>query len=518
MPTQPEIIKSGLQQWENRHLTFTQQLDDVYDMWNARTGNPLSDYNAMTGAIQAFLREAIAANACVRALGAGWSWTRIAATEGRMLNTKGLNLRFNVPQASVSPQYAKPANHLLFAQCGNSMRELFTFLESKNQTLYTSGASNGQTIVGALSTGTHGAAHEFGAIPEYVVGLHVIVGPDRHVWLERASYPVVADGLAESLGAELVRDDALFNAALVSFGNFGFIHGVLIETDDLFLLECHRQRLPFDASLRNLMETLDFDQFDGLPHGHERPFHLQLLLNPYDLKKGAYANTMYKRPYRTDYEPPEIRRDGYAAGDDAPVFMGNLGDVAPLLVPPMVKKILKITYKSFSDVIGTPGEIFTNTTTRGKVLSAAMGFPLEYVNVVTDLLLSLNRSEGPFNGAFAYRYVKASSATMGFTRFAPVTCVIEMDGLYSDRNLAFCRKVWDTLDAEQILYTFHWGKICGMNPERLKNMYGERAEAWMAARKKLLSRACQAVFTNDQAIEWGLCSKTETVSEPIQLI
>jgi hypothetical protein len=395
------------------------------------------------------------------------------------------------------------------------MRELFTFLESKNQTLFTSGASNGQTIAGALSTGTHGAAFDFGAIPEYVAGLHLIVSPERHVWLERASYPVVADGLAESLGAELIRDDELFNAALVSFGNFGFIHGVLIETDDLFLLECHRQRLPFDVSLRRLMETLDFDQFEGLPHGHERPFHLQLLLDPYDLKNGAYANTMYKRLYRTNYEPPAIRRDGYAAGDDAPVFMGKLGDVAPVLVPPMVKKILKISYKSFSNVTGTPGEIFTNTTTRGKVLSAAMGFPLEYVNVVADLLLSLNHSEGPFNGAFAFRYVKASTATMGFTRFKPVTCVIEMDGLYSDRNLAFCGKVWDALDREQIPYTFHWGKICGMNPGHLKNMYGESAEAWMNARQKLMSPDCQHVFTNDQAIEWGLCSKMAAASGPV---
>jgi hypothetical protein len=515
MPIHPEIIKSGLREWENRHLTFTQKVDDVYDMWNARTGDAVADYNAMTGAVQQFLRESAEAGACVRALGAGWSWTRIAATEGRMLNTKGLNLRFNIPQASVSPLYQKPASHLLFAQCGNSVKELFAFLQRKNQTLCTSGASNGQTIVGAISTGTHGSAFDFGAVPEFVVGLHIIVGPDRHVWLERASRPVIADDLAATLGAELLRDDELFNAALVSFGNFGFIHGVMLETEDLFLLECHRQRLPFDSSLRNLMQTLDFEKYEGLPNGHERPQHLQVLLNPYDLKRGAHVNTMYKRPYRTDYEAPEFKKGGYAAGDDAPVFMGNLTDTIPLLTPMLVNKILKITYKPYSNVLGTPGEIFTNTTTRGKVLSAAMGFPLEAVNQVTDLLLALNRSEGPFNGAFAYRYVKASSATLGFTRFAPVTCVMEMDGLYSERNLQFCQKVWNALDRERIPYTFHWGKVCGMNPERLKTMYGERAEAWMAARQRLLSPECQAVFSNDQAIEWGLCAKAERATEPI---
>ena len=33
---------------------------------------------------------------------------------------------------------------------------------------------------------------------------------------------------AESIGAESIKDDTLFNAALVGFGSFGIIHGVMI--------------------------------------------------------------------------------------------------------------------------------------------------------------------------------------------------------------------------------------------------------------------------------------------------
>jgi hypothetical protein len=57
---------------------------------------------------------------------------------------------------------------------------------------------------------------------------------------------------------KLVADDELFNAALVSFGSFGFIHGVMIETEDIYLLESYRKKIPLDDSFRHIMETLDF--------------------------------------------------------------------------------------------------------------------------------------------------------------------------------------------------------------------------------------------------------------------
>ena len=62
----------------------------------------------------------------------------------------------------------------------------------------------------------------------------------------------------QKLGAELVQDDELFNAALVSFGSFGIIHGVLIETEELFLMETYMRRMPYDDTLKKLMETLNF--------------------------------------------------------------------------------------------------------------------------------------------------------------------------------------------------------------------------------------------------------------------
>ncbi len=116
------------------------------------------------------------------------------------------------------------------------------WLKKNKRSLKTSGASNGQTIVGCFSTGTHGSAIDTGSVPDFIVGMHIITGPGKHIWLERESYPVVSDAFIQKFKTKLVADDELFNAALVSFGSFGFIHGVMIETEDIYLLEMLSQK------------------------------------------------------------------------------------------------------------------------------------------------------------------------------------------------------------------------------------------------------------------------------------
>jgi FAD/FMN-containing dehydrogenase len=498
------INRTGQKQWTNRHETFTQNIDNLYDLGNNNSGDILNDYNDSVSGIQGIIRGAITNNKHLRPLGGEWSWTKIAATDGILLNTKPLNISFRINQNNVSPLYSKTPDDLYFAQCGVSVKELSERLRTKNRSLKTSGASNGQTIAGALSTGTHGSAIDFGSIPEFVVGLHIIISPTRHVWLERSSYPVVSDAFVSRLNAELIRNDDLFNAALVSFGSFGFIQGIMIETEPLFLYECHRVRLPLDNKLFHIMETLDFTNAP-LPHGSERPYHFQMLINQYDQANGAYATVMYKRPFDPAYTPPAVSVPGLVPGDDAPAFIGTITEMLPAIVPATVNMLIGKTYKPYSNVWGTHAETFSNTDTHGKVLSAAIGIPLDHVLQVKDLLLALNNTSGPFSGVLAFRYVKGTKATLGFTRFA-TTCVLELDGVFSDKTYNFYHAIWASLDALNIPYTFHWGKILELDKARLRRAYGsDSVDAWLNARNQLMNDAASmAVFTNDLMIQWGL--------------
>src|SRR3972149_7610302 len=112
------ISRTGNKEWTNRHETFTQTIDNLYDLANDNTGNVLNDYNDTTKGIQGILQEAIDAKKTLRVLGGEWSWTKIAVTDGILLNSKPLNLTFSIGQNNLSAAYPLKPEDLYFAQCG----------------------------------------------------------------------------------------------------------------------------------------------------------------------------------------------------------------------------------------------------------------------------------------------------------------------------------------------------------------------------------------------------------------
>jgi hypothetical protein len=498
------IYKTGKKSWENRHETFRQPISDLYQLGNEPNLSALNGYNDTTAGLQLLVKQAIKAGTTLRALGAGWSWTKVTTPgKGIMLDTKMLNTRFTLNAASLNAAWKPQASQLFFVQCGMGIWELNEYLRSKGLSLKTTGASNGQTIAGAIGTGAHGSAIDVGAVQDAVLGLHLVTGANKHVYLQKKSNPVVLKTFTDKLGAELIEDDDTFSAALVSFGSFGLVHGVLLEAEPLFLLEGYMRRLPYDASLQQVMNTLDFNQAVGLPYGQERPYHFSSYLNPYDMDKGAYVTVMYKRNYAEPYLQPAKNPNGLGPGDDAPCFIGRMLQVLPALVPTAVNKLLAASITPFEKQTGTIGEIFNNTTLHGKLQSAAIGLPIAYVTQVADLLLKLNKTKGPFAGLFAFRYVKQSQASLAFTRYSH-TCICELDGVFSDRTNNFYTAVWDALEKSGIPFTFHWGKVNELNRTRLRNMYGADLDKWLTARNTLLDAKAQAVFNNPLMKKWGL--------------
>ena len=502
--SQPQIRPTNATQWTNRHDTFTQSINNLFDLINGNTGNGFDDYNAMTEAIQAFLGKAIAENKTVRALGGGWSFTKVAAAEGWILNTKMLNMIFPIRSTqSLSSNYKRTPNDLLFAQCGNSIQELNDWLKKNKRSLKTSGASNGQTIVGCFSTGTHGSAIDVGSVPDFIVGIHLITGPDKHVWLERRSYPVVSELFIQKFKTKLVADDELFNAALVSFGSFGFIHGVMIETEDIYLLESYRKKIPLDNSFKHIMETLDFSNANFIPNGNERPFHFQAVIDQYNLAGGAYATIMYKRPYTENYQPPVVDFNKAGPGDDVAAVIGIITDLVPALTHLVVSKLVKSSYTLYEGVLGTSGEIFTNNNIRGKLLSTAIGIPLDRVLEVNDLLIEMNEDHGPLSGILSYRYVKRSAATLAFTKFDP-TCILELDCAESNTTRNFYNAVWNELEARNIPHSFHWGKIHNLDEAKTRKIYGASMDTWIQQRNKIMSPESMKIFNTQSLKDCGL--------------
>lgn len=501
--------KNSTQKWENKHRTFTENVLDIYTLKNSFAEN-IAAYNEMTNDVMQLITEAIAKQQTLRALGAGWSWHQImtGGSSGTMLDTKQLNMLFDIEAADLDAAYTGDSKYLKFAQCGRGIWELNRKLKQKNLSLKTTGASNGQTIAGLIGTGAHGSAIDVGAAQDFVLGLHIICGANKHVYLERASRPVLNDAFAQKFNTQIVRDDELFNAALVSFGCFGFIHGVLVEVEDIFLINASMRKQVFDDEMRSLMKSLDFSNAicPGLARPKTRPYHFEVKLNPYDTDKQVFVTSMYKEAYHDAYTPPVANAEGIGPGDDAPAFIGKVTNGFKFLVPKLINTLTESSLTLYENATGTIGEIFNNTALRGKLLSAAIGIQPADVLRVIDILLEENedKKHGTFAGIFAFRFIKKSEATLAFTRF-DTTCVLEMDGTFSKRSIAYCNAIWDRLQAENIAFTCHWGKQTNLNAARIHYMYGKPAvDSWKKARNILLDADSKKVFTNPIMVQWGL--------------
>ncbi|MEM8930334.1 MAG: FAD-binding protein [Acidobacteriota bacterium] len=497
MSHDPRFVDTGRRRWTSWHH-FEHPVHELLDVWNGQPErSTVEGYNATTRGFRDTVERALAGGETVRAKGAGWSYSAVGTTDGIVLNTRPLNFHFRLSADQVHADFAGDPKHLLVAQCGNSIADLNRVLEADGQSLRTSGAANGQTIVGAMSTGTHGAAIDVGAVQDTIVALHLVVSPERSVWLERASAPVVVDALPTAFGAELIRDDALFDAALVSFGSFGIIAGVVVEATDRFFLHAFRRSMPLDEGLWAAVDRLDFSAV-ALPRpSTERPHHFQLFIDPFSVDEGVFVVTMYKDPERpTDCRPSPVGQT--RVGDGALEVMGVITDIAPAVTPALASFLVRQIYKPYEAVCGTHAEIFTDTGVRGKSASSAMGIPLGRVREALGLVLAQILEE-PVPVTVALRYVRASAATLAFTHHPPQTCVLEIDGPRSQRVLGTYRRVWRVLEEAGIPYTFHWGKLndLHLNPARLRRMYGDRVDDWLTARRTLLpTTALRHAFAN----------------------
>lgn len=226
-----------------------------------------------------------------------------------------MNWIFDLSPGRVRADFDGDPTRLTLCQIGVSISELNRHLERSGRALATSGASNGQTIPGAIATGTYSSAIGYGAIQGHVVGLQLLVVTDRSLWVERASRPVVSDSFIGMLGIdEHVKDDSLFEAALVHLGACGLVNATLVEARDSFLLEARRRNVPFDDQFRVAVEALDFPAV-GVANLDSDPYFALVVINPYDTREVSLT-FMHERAMPADHTPDYTISDRTGIGYD----------------------------------------------------------------------------------------------------------------------------------------------------------------------------------------------------------
>jgi FAD/FMN-containing dehydrogenase len=506
----------GAQSWNGVHVTHRTMVAEIFDVDNVGPdGTLLTGFDMFQHAgecLDGLIGEARDAGKRILPIGAGWALSKINITDGWLVNTKLLNGCYDIGEQYFDPAYpAAERRNVVLAQAGMQIAELNAYLElvprkdADRRAIKAAGIGNGQTIAGSVSGNTHGAQITYGAMPDFVVGLHIATGSGRTLWIERASKPVLNEEFTERINAELIRDDDVFNAAVVSFGTFGIIVAMAVETAPIY--------------------QLDFPPIADIPHGDlkaklsgfadaapEGLYHYEFIFDPHSRKQLAMEASAPKVPYKPGVRTPKPRwivrdKNGYAPGVNILRLVGLLRFV----VPPRI--ITGLQFKEYrkrallGGVRGSPGQIYTSSIyyLEGYTESA-------YAVSVRDAPATIDISsrvarEMRLPSINQVRLCRASQATLAFTQHEPITAVFEFGMINDDRFPEFEGRLDAAFREAGIRYTMHWSKNSGIEPDKLEYMYGAtRIASWKSARRDVFrdDASLMETFQTDAMVEAGL--------------
>lgn len=505
--------------WENYHETIERPIKGVF-IERYVDGSPafsLENARICAAAVAEDVKAARAAGMPARAVGRGWSLSDVPVVDGALFDLARQWGMMPLRAEHIDP--ACPAawrDGLWLIQAGAYISEINRVIErdTHRRTMPTTGAANGQTIAGAFSAGTHGSLNGVGAIHDYVAAIHLILPDARQVWIERTDRPVAAPGVAEAVGAELVRDTDLFRAVQLGLGAFGIIANVVLKTRPRVMLDAYNlvqgfdgQPLRFDARMRHVIETLDIHSHPGLrrPGAAAPPDFFQPIIDLNNPDGDVLVTLIYEHDWKPGHVPDYgLAETGMGPGCDVISCLGPLLDTFDAAVPLVSQLLSNQLFKPGAKLDKSWGEIFGYKAPRTKVASGSVAVPIERANETLDCLIALNARVGPAPLVLGGRYVWKSDALLAMNKWDR-SFVVSVDGIWNRKATKYFDAIPAAMEQANIPFTQHWGKHNGYNDSRVRTAFGANRTKWIAARHALIPDAADRDrFANPYMRDRGL--------------
>ncbi len=242
-------------------------------------------------------------------VGQGWSFARLTGTPVAQLLAEGLSWSSTAIAADVSERFSGDRDCLMVAGGGTRLRELISVAEANHLSFETGGSHLGQSLAGSCGTGTHGSRLNSGGIQNMVRALHIVTGPESHVWLQRASCPVLEEGDMERLTVDiparensparqvpctLVSDDEHFDNALIHLGAMGIVNAMVVELRPIEEFNVLAIKRPVTEAWFEKIDRGAFDEIaEDLGITGCKPQFYELTVDPHDIFGPEAGHVVY---------------------------------------------------------------------------------------------------------------------------------------------------------------------------------------------------------------------------------
>jgi hypothetical protein len=200
--------------------------------------------------------------------------------------------------------------------------------------LHTMGNAGGQSLLGAVSTSTHGADGDLPPLADAVVAMHLVDSSGRRLWVEPKDWSgsstiALTDPsrvAAVLPGTTHVRSDGLFNALLVSVGRLGIVCSAVIRVTKQFALVERTEERVWEGEVRQwLSHDRQTTRCKELNHRA-----VQIVISPHRSHDGLHRAYLTTRDLADDADrhlddlPGRAGRAGVNAGGAPPIGIGCL--------------------------------------------------------------------------------------------------------------------------------------------------------------------------------------------------
>jgi FAD-linked oxidoreductase len=372
----------------------------------------------------------------VKAIGAGHSFTAIAAAPGVQLDLAGLS------------GVVKVDGDLVTFGAGTHLHQIPALLAPYGLAMENLGDIDAQTLAGATSTGTHGTGAAFRGLAAQIAALTLVTADGRIL-------PVAAGS-------------GLFDAARLGLGALGVLVDITLRCVPAFKLHAMERPEPLAAVL------------DGFSERAAAADHFELYWFPHT--RTALTKTNTRLPLDTPSRPLSRTKRWF---DDS--FMSNtvfagacqLGRAMPGLIPPINRLAQKLTNnREFTDV---STNVFT-TERRVRFREMEYALPRSVIPAaMSDINALIERQRWRISFPLEVRVAAADDLWLS-TAYGRETGYIAIHKFYREDQHEYFRAV------EHIFREYggrpHWGKLHYQDAASLRSLY-PRFDDFVAVRKRL---------------------------------
>lgn len=386
------------------------------------------------GELGEVLRSVANAGQRVRAVGAGHSFTPIAAGDDVMINLDHLSGIITVDEATGRVRF----------HAGTRLRDIPALLAPFGLALANQGDVNPQALAGAISTSTHGTGLDFTGFAGTVTGLS-LMGPD---------------GAVRRLSA--ISDPEVFDLARVSLGMLGIVTEIELQCVPAFDLIAEEVVTDVDELLADLgprMQAADHFEFYWFPHTDTALTKTNTRVGLGEIGPGHLAEAGVRNRFLTLLDK-EVVENG------ALRLAVELGSAVPSLVP----RINRIAQSAVSDrTYRAPGYDVFVTPRRVRFNEMEYAVPLASgAEVIREIRDAIESRGWTISFPIEVRSAAADDVPLS-TAYGRETMYIAVHRFVKDEFAEYFRVV------EQICRRHggrpHWGKIHSLGADDLRELY-----------------------------------------------